>query len=529
MRRHWYLGLGMVLLAIFLILMMLQHVVWFLLVLIPLILIAVYDINQKKHAILRNFPILGHIRFFLEFFRPEIQQYFVADDESERPYNREIRSIIYQRSKNVRDTVPFGTERNIVENGYEWALHSLAPKSAEDIETRIIIGSDQCSKPYSASRLNISAMSFGALSSNAILALNKGAKIGAFAHNTGEGGLSPYHLAGGGDIIWQIGTGYFGCRDQAGNFSAEEFSKEAQLDAVKMIEIKLSQGAKPGHGGILPAEKLTPEIAAIRKVSTNQDVISPPAHSAFSTPKGLLDFVQKLRELSGGKPIGFKLCLGQPNEFLAICKAMIETQITPDFITIDGAEGGTGAAPLEYTNRIGTPLDDALNFVNQALIACGMRKQIKLICSGKIATGFDMLSKIALGADLCNAARAMMMSVGCIQSRQCNANTCPTGVATQDKRLANGLVVDEKKIRVAHYHENTVHAFLELVGAVGLDSIDQLQPKHIMRRLSPDVVKSYEAIYGRVKPGELLGDKPTGKFASLWTEVTADSFTKSPA
>ncbi len=329
------------------------------------------------------------------------------------------------------------------------------------MEPRITVGGPQCKQPYSASRLNISAMSFGALSKNAILALNKGAKISGFAHNTGEGGLSQYHLEGGGDITWQIGTGYFGCRDAEGNFDADLFAEKAQHEHVKMIEIKLSQGAKPSHGGILPAEKLTKEIAEIRHVPMGQDVFSPPAHTAFSTPKGLMEYVQQLRDLSGGKPVGFKLCVGRRVEFLSICKAMLETKILPDFITVDGAEGGTGAAPLEYSNYVGTPLNDGLIFVHNALIGVGLRDDIRVICSGKVATGFDMVTKIALGADMCNAARAMMMSLGCIQSRQCNINTCPTGVATQNPRLMRGLVVDQKKYRVANFHDGTMKSFLE--------------------------------------------------------------------
>ncbi len=450
MRRQWYLSFGVVSLALLLVLVMLHDARWFVAFLIPIIIIWVYDLLQKKHTILRNFPVLGHIRYMLEFLRPEIQQYFIANDEEERPFNREIRSIVYQRAKNIRDTVPFGTERDILEIGYTWVLHSLDPKRVSEVEPRISVGGPDCKKPYNASRLNISAMSFGALSANAIMALNKGAQLGGFAHNTGEGGLSPYHLQGG-DVIFQLGTAYFGCRDDQGHFDESEFTIEANRDEVKMIEIKLSQGAKPSHGGILPAAKLTLEIATVRKVKMGHDVLSPPAHSAFNSPTGLLQFVKKLRDLSGGKPIGFKLCIGRKDEFLGICKAMLETHILPDFITVDGAEGGTGAAPLEFTNNVGEPLETGLVFVHNALVGINLRDKIRIICSGKVASGFDLVEKIALGADMCNSARAMMMAVGCVQSKQCNANTCPTGVATQNKRLQRGLVVDEKKNRAANF------------------------------------------------------------------------------
>lgn len=529
MRRNWYLGFGIILLVILGLLALMHEIIVFVVLLVVLAVIALYDMTQKKHSICRNFPILGHMRFILEFFRPEIQQYFVADDESERPFDRETRTIIYQRAKGVRDTVPFGTERDIRAVGYEWILHSLMPKHVDEVEPRITVGGPDCKQPYCASRLNISAMSFGALSSNAILALNKGAKIGGFAHNTGEGGLSDYHLAGGGDIIFQIGTGYFGCRDDKGNFHPEEFKKEADNEQVKMIEIKLSQGAKPSHGGILPAAKLTPEIARIRKVSMGQDVASPPAHTAFSDPEGLLHFVQQLRELSGGKPVGFKICIGRRSEFFAICKAMLTTKILPDFITVDGAEGGTGAAPLEYTNHVGVPLDEALNFVHNALVGVGVREHIRVICSGKIATGFNMLAKIAMGADMCNVARGMMMAAGCIQSRQCNTNTCPTGVATQDKRLARGLVVDDKKVRVANFHNATMHSFKELIGAMGLTNPSQLHPRHVKRRVAQDMVKSYEEIYDYVEPGSFLEGTVPEEFKVHWELADPKCFFKQRA
>lgn len=523
MRRQWYIGFGVVLLILLALFAMLHDVRWFIGFLIPVILLGIYDLVQKKHTILRNFPVLGHVRFFLEFLRPEIQQYFIASDEDELPFNREMRSLVYERAKNVRDTIPFGTERDISAVGYTWALHSLAPKHAAEVESRIIIGGPDCKKPYSASRLNISAMSFGSLSANAIMALNRGAMIGGFAHNTGEGGLSSHHLQGG-DIIFQIGTAYFGCRDDQGNFDEVEFSKEANRDEVKMIEIKLSQGAKPSHGGILPAAKLTKEIAQVRKVKMGQDVLSPIAHTAFNSPITLLQFVKKLRDLTGGKPIGFKLCLGRRDEFLGICKAMLKTNILPDFITVDGAEGGTGAAPVEYTNFIGTPLEAGLVFVHNALVGVNVRDKVRIICSGKVTNGFDLVTNIALGADLCNSARSMMMAAGCVQSKQCNANTCPTGVATQNKRLQYGLVVDEKKHRVANFHKNTIKSFLEMVGALGLGNPSELTPGHIMRRIGVDQVKSFNEIYEYLTPGQFLVPNIPDSYKHYWEVASAEKF-----
>jgi glutamate synthase domain-containing protein 2 len=523
MRRQWYLAFGIILLMTLLVFVMLKDTVWFLVFLTPVIILWIYDLVQTRHSLLRNFPVLGHFRYILEFLRPEIQQYFIADDEEERPFNRETRSIIYERAKNTRDTIPFGTEHDILAVGYTWVLHSLNPKKVSEVEPRIVVGGPDCKRPYSSSRLNISAMSFGALSANALMALNKGAKLGDFAHNTGEGGLSPYHLQGG-DIIFQIGTAYFGCRDDQGRFLESEFALEANRDEVKMIEIKLSQGAKPSHGGILPAAKLTPEIARVRKVQMGVDVLSPPAHPEFDSPIGLLQFVKKLRELSGGKPVGFKLCIGQKREFFSICKAMLETNILPDFITIDGAEGGTGAAPLEFVNHVGTPLEQGLIFAHNALVGVNLRQHIRIICSGKVATGFDMVEKIALGADICNSARAMMMAIGCVQSKQCNANTCPTGVATQNQRLQRGLVVDEKKYRVADYHKNTLKSFLEIIGAIGLSNPSELKPSVIMRRTSQEDSAPFDEIHEYLKPGDLLGQKLPAIYEKDWKLASATSF-----
>ena len=407
----------------------------------PLILVGMTDILQKRQTIRRNFPLIGNGRYLMELLRPEIYQYFVESNSDGMPFDREKRSVVYQRAKGALDTLAFGTQNDVYKTDYEWINHSLAPKPILKEEPRIRIGGPDCKQPYLASLFNISAMSYGALSKNAVLALNNGARIGKFIHNTGEGGLSPYHLQPGGDITWQIGTGYFSCRNKDGTFSPSEFEKRANLPNIKMIEIKLSQGAKPGHGGILPAKKVSQEISEIRGVDMGHDVISPPAHSAFSTPMGMLDFIVQLRKLSGGKPVGFKLCLGKRREFFAIAKAMMKSGVTPDFITIDGGEGGTGAAPLEFSNSVGTPLNEGLVFIHNTLVGCNLRDRIKLNVSGKVTTGFNIASKLALGADLCNSARGMMFALGCIQALRCNSNHCPTGVATQDPNLVKGLDV----------------------------------------------------------------------------------------
>lgn len=480
--------------------------------------------TQTKQTVRRNFPLLGHGRYILEMLRPEINQYFVESNIDGRPYNRNKRSIIYQRAKGAVDTLPFGTQLDVYEEGFEWINHSILPKNTHGEPSRVKVGGKDCKQPYLASVFNISAMSYGSLSKNAILALNGGAKIGGFYHNTGEGGLSPYHLEPGGDICWQIGTGYFGCRDKSGSFSPEEFKKRALLPSVKMIEIKLSQGAKPGHGGILPAAKVTREISEIRGVEIGVDVLSPPAHSAFSTPLGLIKFIQTLRELSGGKPVGFKLCLGKRREFMAICKAMIQTGTFPDFITIDGAEGGTGAAPQEFSDSVGTPLNEALIYVHNCLVGLNIRKEIRLIASGKIATGFNLAQKIALGADLCNAARGMLFAIGCIQALRCNTNECPTGVATQDPELVAGLHVGDKTTRVARYHKATLHSFMDVLGAAGLSDSSELRPWHIQRRVDTVTVKHYGDIYQYLEPGALLKGEVQENYSRAWNAARAESF-----
>ena len=444
--------------------------------------IGFYDIFFGKHTLNRLYPVVAYLRYFLESYRVEIQQYFIANYTEERPFNREQRSLVYQRAKNIRDTIAFGTQRDLLEENYLSLWHSLRPKTVSDSAKRIRIGGPDCTQPYDASYLNISAMSFGSLSANAIEALNLGALKAGCYHNTGEGGASPYHLKHGGDVVWQIGTGLFGCRDAQGNFAPDSFAAMAQKPQVKMIEIKLSQGAKPGHGGVLPAAKITDEIAAIRHIATDQDCISPAVNPECTTPMALLNFITTLRRLSGGKPVGFKLCIGNPVEFLNICKAMLESGITPDFITVDGAEGGTGAAPVEFTNRMGMMCLESVFFVHNALVGTGLRAQIKIIASGKTASSFDLLSKIAVGADSVNAARTMMMAVGCIQSRHCNTNTCPTGIATQDPARGKAINVLDKSERGRNFHHNTLESFFELVGSMGLDDPTKLIPQMVKRR-----------------------------------------------
>ena len=499
--------------------------VWFFVPLATIIALGIYDMLQRPHTILRLYPVIGHFRFLFESVREEIQQYFVESDTDGRPVSREFRSLVYQRAKGVRDTRPFGTIFDVYRDGCEWINHSLSPKEIIDHDPRIIFGKGVCAQPYAASPLNISAMSYGALSKNAIMALNKGAKMGGFAHNTGEGGLSPYHLKYGADIIWQIGTGYFGCRTEEGGFDADKFKQTACLPVVKMIEIKLSQGAKPGHGGILPAAKLTEEIAAIRHVPMGHDVVSPPAHSAFDSPAGLLGFVVQLRELSGGKPVGFKLCIGRKSEFLGICKAMLETGITPDFITIDGSEGGTGAAPIELTNSVGTPLRDGLVFVNRALQGIGLRHKIRLIAAGKAISAFHVIRLLALGADTVNVARAMMFALGCIQSRSCNTDKCPTGVATQDPARYKALDIGLKGQRVANYHKAMIENLLELLAAAGLEKLEDLEPAHILQRVGGTVVRHYDEMYPPIPDGCLLEETVMPeKWKATWQRADANAW-----
>jgi len=489
----------------------------------PIVLLGIADMLQTKQSIRRNFPVIGHARYLFEEIRPEIQQYFIENNIEGRPFSREERSLIYQRAKGAVDSLPFGTQRDVYETGYEWINHSMAPVEPAEHEPRVWFGQGRCAKPYSASILNISGMSYGALSAAAVTALNKAAREGGFAHNTGEGGIAPAHLQGG-DLIWQIGTGYFGARDPHGRFDAGAFAERATMDQVRMIEVKISQGAKPGHGGILPAKKITPEIAAIRGVSMGKDVNSPPAHTAFRTPIELLEFVTRLRELSGGKPVGFKLCVGKRREFLSVCKAMLETGLAPDFITVDGGEGGTGAAPFEFSNSLGTPLLEGLTFVHNALVGIGLRDQIRVIASGKVSSGFTLARTLALGADTCNAARPMMLAMGCIQARKCNTNECPVGIATQNPALTIGLVPEEKSKRVARFHRETIHAAVDLMGAAGLARPSELRPWHVMRRVSPIDVRHYGEIFEYVARGALLRDPVPASYARAWEAADPTTF-----
>lgn len=503
-----------------------KPILWLFAVLLPLIAIGVYDMHQSEHSLRRNFPLVGRGRWIMEAVRPFVRQYFMESETDGAPVPRIFRSVVYQRAKGHIDTVPFGTKVDTYRNGYEWIGHSIAAIDIHGTEAKPVVrvGGEQCRQPYDASLLNVSAMSFGSLSANAVLALNSGASKGGFAHNTGEGGISRYHLEHEGDLIWQIGTGYFGCRADDGGFDAERFRANAARSSVRMIEIKLSQGAKPGHGGILPAVKNTPEIAAARDIKPGTLVASPPGHTEFSTPLELLDFVQKLRELSEGKPIGFKLCVGRESEFVAICKAMVETGIRPDFITVDGGEGGTGAAPLEFTNSVGMPLRDGLAFVCDCLSGFDLKRDIRVVAVGKIFTAFHMAKNLALGADLCYSARGFMMSLGCVQSLICNTNHCPTGVATQNENLAKGLVVTDKSERVERYHAETLEKLAEIVAASALTSPQALNRTHIHRRVSQHEVKRYDELFPYVDVGSLLGDSYPERFRHSMAESRSDSF-----
>ncbi len=499
---------------------------WTLVLIIAFILLGYYDMLQKKHTLWRNFPVFAHIRWLMEDMRPMIQQYFVESDLDGSPINRVFRSVVYQRSKKQMDSVPYGTKFDVYRVGYEWIGHSLAAKSHAEInpDLRVWIGGSDCKQPYHASLLNISGMSFGALSSHAVMALNGGAKLGNFAHNTGEGGISQYHLKYDGDLVWQIGTGYFGCRTPTAEFDKNQFAERALLSVVKMIEIKLSQGAKPGHGGVLPACKNTPEIAKIRGVEAYQQIDSPATHSVFSTPIELMQFIQQLRLLSGGKPIGFKLCIGLRSDFMALCKAMLETGIKPDFITVDGGEGGTGAAPLEYTNSIGMPLTDALAFVSNCLIGFDLKKDIKIIASGKIFSGFHIIKRLSIGADLCNSARGMMLAMGCIQSLSCNTGLCPTGITSQRPRLIQGLDVNDKRVRVANFHEETVNSVAEIIAAAGLSRTEELNRKHVFRRVSQTQISQYQKIYPPFETGCLLSKPFPADFSDDMEQANAEMF-----
>jgi glutamate synthase domain-containing protein 2 len=491
-------------------------------------LVGLYDVLQNKHSILKNYPIMGHFRFIFEDFRPEIRQYFIEADQDALPFSRMQRSLVYQRSKNENADKPFGSIINVYQQDYRFITHSITPcKPAHPDSFRIQIGNHQCQQPYSASIMNISAMSFGSMSANAIRALNLGAKMGNFSHDTGEGTISPYHLENGGDIVWELGSAYFGCRTLDGHFDPEKFTRQALLPQVKMIEIKLSQGAKPGHGGILPKSKISEEIAQIRGISREHDCVSPSKHSAFNTPIEMMYFIQQLRELSGGKPVGFKLCIGQPWQFMSIVKAMLETKIVPDFIVVDGSEGGTGAAPIELIDHVGTPLREGLLFVHNTLVGAGLRNQIKVGASGKIISAFDISSTMAIGADWVNSARGFMFAVGCIQAQSCHTNQCPVGVTTQDKERQKALHVPTKAVRVLNFHKNTMLALSEMIAAAGLKHPADIKAHHLAQRINDREIKNYAQLHFWLKEGELLSceDKDDENFYfRMWNLAHAEKF-----
>ncbi|MDX8351662.1 FMN-binding glutamate synthase family protein [Cognatiyoonia sp. IB215182] len=487
--------------------------------------IGIHDVTQTRHAVLWNYPVLGNIRFLFEKIRPEIRQYLIESDQEEQPFSREQRSLVYQRAKGAEDKRPFGSHEMIYEAGYSWLTHSVVPTHFETSDFRVKVGGSKCKKPYMASLYNISAMSFGALSANAILALNKGAKMGGFAHDTGEGGISRYHREGGGDLIYEIGSGYFGCRNDDGTFNPDKFAKQAGHDQVKMIELKLSQGAKPGHGGMLPAAKITPEIAEARDIPMGVDCISPAAHSAFSNPMELMQFIGRLRDLSGGKPVGFKLCIGHRREFMCTVKAMLETGIIPDFIVVDGSEGGTGAAPLEFANHVGMPMVEGLTFVHNTLRGAGIRDEVKIGAAGKIVSAFDIARALSLGADWCNSARGYMFAIGCIQAQACHTNHCPVGVTTQDPLRQKALNVDNKYKRVARFHNNTLKALGEMAGAAGLDDPCGFLPYHFMTRRGDGQMTEAADVYSYLREGFLLDDGDDNPiYRERWARANPHSF-----
>lgn len=488
-----------------------------------LLLVAIYDLLQRKHSILRNYPIAGHLRFLFEAIRPELQQYFIERNYDGRPYDRDTRTVIYERAKGIHGEQAFGTERDMAEPGYEWLLHTNAALDPPDDQPRVRIGGPECTQPYDMALLNVSAMSFGALSANAIRALNGGARLGGFAHDTGEGGLTEYHLENGGDLIWEVGSGYFGTRTNDGHFDPETFREKAAHEHVKCISLKLSQGAKPGIGGVLPGTKVTAEIAKARGVPKGEKCVSPSHHSAFSTPRELVRFIATMRRLAGGKPTGFKLCIGARHEFLAICKAILEEGTSPDFIVVDGSEGGTGAAPQEYEDNVGMPLTEGLMTVHNALVGAGLRDRIRVGASGKVATGADIVKRIAQGADYTNAARAMMMAVGCIQAQRCHTNTCPVGVTTQDRRRARALNVPDKTQRVHRFQEATVAQAQQIMGSMGLHGPSEIEPWMLVRRVDEVTTSSFADLFEWLEPGELLAS-PRASWAADWQRADPDSF-----
>ncbi|WP_372481350.1 FMN-binding glutamate synthase family protein [Streptomyces flavotricini] len=500
---------------------------WLVALAVPLVLlalVAVHDLLQQRHSILRNYPLLGHLRFALEALRPEVQQYFIERNFDGRPFDRDTRSIVYERAKGTDAEEPFGTELDLYRPGSEYLTPSMAPRAVRTDPPRITVGGPDCTRPYDMALLNVSAMSFGSLSANAVLALNTGARAGGFAHDTGEGGLSEYHLRPGGDLVWEIGTGYFGCRTDEGGFDEGQFAEKAAHEQVKCVSLKISQGAKPGIGGVLPGAKVDAEIAKVRGVPQGRTVVSPPFHRVYSTPRELVRFLARMRELADGKPVGFKLCVGSRREFLAVCKAMLEEDTTPDFIIVDGAEGGTGAAPLEFADHVGLPLGEGLMTVHNALVGTGLRDRIRIGASGKVATGSDLVKRLLQGADYTNAARAMMFAVGCIQAQRCHTNTCPVGVATQDERRARALDVGDKAQRVRRFQEATVKSALQIMAAMGVDEPSGLRPHQLLQRVDPHTVRSYAELHEWLTPGQLLASAPEG-WASDWRAAHPDRFT----
>lgn len=495
-------------------------------VLLFLLLVAIHDVVQKRHSVLRNYPVLGHMRFMLEYIRPEMQQYFIERNFDGRPYDRDTRSLIYERAKGTNQEKAFGTERDVNAVGYEYLVHSTAPLEPPEHQPRVRIGGPDCTQPYDMALLNVSAMSFGALSANALLALNKGAAMGGFAHDTGEGGLTDYHLRHGGHLVWEIGSGYFGARTRQGDFDPDMYADKAAHPSVRCLSLKLSQGAKPGIGGVLPAGKVTAEIAQARGVPQGEKCVSPASHKVFSTPRELVLFMARMRTLGQGKPVGFKLCVGARSEFLGICKAMAAEGITPDFIIVDGSEGGTGAAPLEYEDHVGTPLTEGLMLVHNALVGTGLRDRIRIGASGKVATGTDIIKRVIQGADYTNAARAMMMATGCIQSQRCHTNQCPVGVATQDPRRASALDVEDKSHRVQRYQHATVSEALRMAASMGVHNFSELSPAMLRRRIGHMNTQSYAELYNWLEPGELLHEPPQD-WAQDWAAASADSFPRS--
>lgn len=524
LKDGWRIALPLAILAALILCIALPALRWGLWIAGPLALIGLWDFFQPHHSLLRNFPLSGHIRWVMEALRPYLRSYFVESDLDGRPFNIDERALVYARAKGDMDAHPFGTELDVYSSEYEWMTHSIVPNDDADTAPRVIVGGPQCAKPYSASVLNISAMSFGSLGANAIEALNLGAKLGGFYHDTGEGGISAYHRKHGGDLTWEIGSGYFGCHDGNGHFDAGKFRDTAQCDQVRMVEIKLSQGAKPGHGGVLPGAKVTQEIADARGVAQGQDCLSPAAHSAFATPTGMLEWAAQLRELSGGKPLGIKLCVGQPHEVMAIMKAMLETGILLDYIVVDGAEGGTGAAPVELSNRVGYPLREGLIIVRNALVGSGLKDRIRLAASGKVHSGAGLAANAALGADWSNAARAFMFSRGCVQSMRCHTGFCPTGVATQEPTRQRGLVVSDKARRVARFQQQTVNALHSIVSAMGLQHPSDIQPHHLHERISDMRSSAVDKIYDFLAEGELIAGTVSDSYAVMWNEAQAGSF-----